>query len=902
MADAGLRILAFTAFVTCFAAAGRLNPTSTVLADEASSVATDSAIGDPSSGLTRARGGLMALYDFSAADGSIIKDRAGVEPPIDLRIADEQAVRREEGTLRIVSPTLISSENPATRIIEAVRRTGEFTVEAWIEPAETDQSGPARIVTLSRDGSQRNFTLGQEGARFDVRFRTTGTSTNGIPSLAAQENSVETKLTHIVYTRDRAGRARVYLGGKQNAQQMVSGATTSWDESYRLALANELSNDRSWLGTYHLVAVYGRSLRLEEVQRHFRAGPDAKTESEAVAKAEQQARFFETKIAAIFSRHCLECHDSVNREGELDLSRKAAALAGGASGAVLVAGEPSESLLWEYVKNDDMPADRPPLSKDEKAALREWIESGATWSLAVIDPAIYAHDQRTPAIWLQRLTLDEYIATVRGAVGVDIAEDARRLLPADMRADGFSNTAYNLNIDLGHVEAYAELAGIIVGRMEVKEFAARFSKKRRLEDDEMRDLIAKMGKWILRGPLAEHEVVTYRGISTTVASAGGDFDEAVSFILEAMLQSPRFIYRVENQRGDGTAWPASDYELASRLSYILWGAPPDQELMDAADKGRLQDRAFLETQVERMLDDPRAVERSAQFVYQWLDLARLENLRPNPERFPTWNADLAADMQAETLEFFKEVAWRRKRPLSELLNAQVTYATPRLADHYGLKLDGAAAADGEPSRIDVSDVPSRGGLLTHGSVLTVGGDEASMVARGLFVLKDLLRGSVKDPPPCVDTSPVPTKEGLTQRGIAEQRIANTNCGGCHVKFEPLAFGLEKFDGVGAYHQRDEHGNPLRDDGELLIPGQEQPIEYQSSAELMDRLAASDRVRECLTWKVAQFALGRPPVAEDARTLNAIHQQAQAGGGTYASLITAIVTSDLVQATKTEAAE
>ena len=175
-----------------------------------------------------------------------------------------------------------------------------------------------------------------------------------------------------------------------------------------------------------------------------------------------------------------------------------------------------------------------------------------------------------------------------------------------------------------------------------------------------------------------------------------------------------------------------------------------------------------------------------------------------------------------------------------------------------------------------------------------------MVTRGLFVLSDLLRSGVKDPPPCVDTTPVPSQSGKTQRGIAEERIANKACGGCHAKFEPLAYGLEKFDGLGAYHEKDKHGNRLRDDGEILFPGTAKSVPYGSSAELMDLLAGSERVQQCLTWKVAQFALGRPLGSADSRDLDKVHQGAKEGGGTYASLMRAIIKSDLVQKTQTEA--
>ena len=185
-----------------------------------------------------------------------------------------------------------------------------------------------------------------------------------------------------------------------------------------------------------------------------------------------------------------------------------------------------------------------------------------------------------------------------------------------------------------------------------------------------------------------------------------------------------------------------------------------------------------------MLDDPRAIGQSERFFSDWLNLARLDNLQPHRDKFPSWNAELARDMQDESIAFFHDVIWKQKRPLSELLNANVTYATPRLAKHYGLPPEAAdiANSDGALVRFDLSNTASRGGMLTQGSLLTVGGDEASMVTRGLLVMHELLRGVVKDPPPCVDTTPVPTKPGLSQRMIAEERIANETCGGCHGRF------------------------------------------------------------------------------------------------------------------------
>ncbi len=839
----------------------------------------------------RVERGLIVLYDFSKESGLTIHDRAGRGAPLDLTIEDGSG-RVVQGALVIEAASSIVSAQPAVKFLEAVKKSNELSVEAWLKPVNGSQAGPARILTISADTGQRNLTLGQEQDAYDVRLRATGSDRNGMPSTTTPKKLAESKLTHVVYTRDAQGTATIFVDGKQVTQKSVGGNLGNWDATYRLALANELSKDRPWLGELHLVALYDRALTAAEVQQNFAARV-------LVAGASSPSpATFDSRIAPLFAKHCLECHDSAIKKGGLDLSRKQAALAGGESGPAIAPGTAKGSLLWEAVAADDMPKGRAPLSAEEKTALRKWLEAGAAWPQDVIDPANYVHGGQVTQVWVQRLTVQEYIETVRATVGVDIAKEARELLPPDLRADGFSNTAYNLNVDLKHVEAYGRLAKLSVERMDVLKFAARFSKSQLLStDDTMRDHVAAMGQFLLRGPLDRHEIDSYSGIATTVASAGGDFKTAMSYIIEAMLQSPRFVYRIEDQRGDGTRRAVTPFELATRVSYIIWGGPPDAELLRAAEKNELADQLKLAFQVQRMLMDPRAIARSKQFVSQWLDLERLQNLQPNAEKFPAWNAALATDMHDETLEFFEDVVWKQQRPLSDLLNAQVTYATPRLAKFYGLKPQGDSL-----SKYDLTDVPARGGLLTQGSVLTVGGDDASMVSRGLFVLQDLLRGTINAPPPCVNTTPPPTKAGLTQRGISEARIANEQCGVCHARFEPLAFGLERFDGIGGYHEQDEHGNPLRDDGAVLFPGEAEPIPYRTSAELMDLLAGSPRVRQSLTWKVTQFALGRPLVAADAPSVAAIHQSAQQGGGFYASLITAIVFSDLVQTKCTEKVE
>ena len=844
----------------------------------------------------RTGSGLQVLYDFSLSAGPVVKDRSGAGRPIDLVIGGPSAVRRSSGSLEVRSKTRIQSGKEASRLVESIRSSGSVSIEAWIRPSKTTLDGPARILTLSKDSTNRNFTLGQEKDRYVLRLRTTKTSSNGLPSVDSSNRSLTPSVTHVVYTRARGGLARIYINGKKNVEKNIGGSPSNWDGAYRLALADELSGGRPWLGTYYLVAVYNRDLSPAEVERNFKAGPGVEASPALAARQKLTAgeKLFDQHIAPLLSRHCLECHDASTKKGKLDLSVKGSAFSGGKNGKVIIPGKALGSSLWKLVENDKMPRKRPSLSKEEKRRLRDWIDSGAVWVGEELDPLAHTRDKRSGVTWLQRLTIDEYIETVRDSLGVDVAEEARKILPRDQRADGFSNTAYNLTVDLKHVESYAKLARIIVEKMDVVKFSTRFAKKQKLIDDDMRDLIAKMGRWILRGPLQEREVVSYRGISTTVASAGGNYRECVELIIEAMLQSPRFIYRVENQRGDGQLWPAGEYELASRLSYILWGSSPDQELLKAAAEGKLTDRKSLSSQVRRMLNDPRARKQSSRFIGEWLNLGRLDNMAPSRKLFPGWEQELAQDMRRETLAFFDDVVWEQRRPFWDLLNAQVTFATPRLAKHYGIEARGEGLV-----RYELASVPGRGGLLTQGSLLTIGGDEASMVTRGLFILTELLRSNVKDPPPGTDTTPVPARPGLTKRSISEKRVADDSCGGCHSKFEPLAFGLEKYDGLGSRHDRDEHGNPLREDGEISLPGSGKTIHYRTTEELMDLLAGSERVRETLAWKLAQFALGRPLLGSDRRILGEIYAAARKNGGSYQDLMTAIVLSDLVTSTRTE---
>lgn len=775
-------------------------------------------------------------------------------------------------------------------VVARIQETREFTVEVWCHPENLKQDGPARLFTFSRNTSERNLTVGQEGDHFEVRLRTTKTSGNGLPGIKTKRGTAKRELTHVAFTFTKNGEARIFLNGKEEARKTIAGDFSNWDSNHQIALGDEISGGRNWRGSVAAFSLHDRAFSESELRAWFEAGPTIPEDLKATPERERpelsrNEMLFETRVTTILTQHCLECHDSSTAEGDLDLSKK---LPSHLEDGILVAGKGKDSLLWESIENDDMPHDRPPLSDEEKAILVQWMDEGASWTTEFVDPAIYSRPAEVAPPRSARLTVTEYINSVRDLFGVDVEKEAREWIPADVRADGFSNTSYNLTVDLAHVEAFSKLAELIARELDAAAFAKRFYNKRDLTDKSMIALIEAMGLAVLRGPLEKEETAQYRGISTSVASAGGDFDEAIRYVVEAMVQSPRFLYRLESPRGKKRS-RISDFELASRMSYLLLGSGPDRELLRLAEGRRLHSEVILSQQTARLLRDDRAVDRSVDFVSDWLHLDRLSHMQPSPEKFPDWDSSLASAMREETIRYWNEVVWEKKRPLSRLLNADFSYLSPALAKHYGISLSGA---DDVLQRVDLKDHPERGGILTQGSILTVGGDEASMVTRGLFVLDDLLRGVIKDPPPCVSTVPVPSEPGKTQRMIAMERVASSDCGGCHSKFEPLAYGLEKFDGLGTFHEKDEHGNALRDDGAVLFPGDAEPVAYDTVSQLMDILAESDRVKETITWKLVQFAMGRPLNARDAGFVSEIHVEAIRGGGTYSAVMEAIVKSEL----------
>ncbi|NOX77094.1 MAG: LamG domain-containing protein, partial [Gammaproteobacteria bacterium] len=225
----------------------------------------------PGAQAARITTGQQVLYTFEEGSGSTVTDVSGTGTPLNLTIATPAAVSWVPGGLSINSSAVIASAGSANEVINAVQTSNALTIEAWLIPANTTQSGPARIVSLSQDLYARNFTLGQQQSAFDVRLRSTATSNNGTPSTGTA-GLVTTALTHVVYTRDAAGVAMIYINGTEQAGTTISGNLSNWDGGYRLALANELTGDRPWRGELHLVAIFDRALSAADISQNYSAG------------------------------------------------------------------------------------------------------------------------------------------------------------------------------------------------------------------------------------------------------------------------------------------------------------------------------------------------------------------------------------------------------------------------------------------------------------------------------------------------------------------------------------------------------------------------------------------------------------------------------------------------------
>lgn len=384
-----------------------------------------------------------------------------------------------------------------------------------------------------------------------------------------------------------------------------------------------------------------------------------------------------------------------------------------------------------------------------------------------------------------------------------------------------------------------------------------------------------------RRPLDPAEEMGLVDLWTQAQAQGESADGALRLVLRATLLSPKFFYRMRTSAdADADGW-LDDYVLASRLSYFLWSSMPDDRLLAMAADGRLATDEGLSEAVEFMLADPRASAMVDGFAEQWLSVRALAGYSPSTDAYPTFDADVRAAMAAESRMFFADF-FANGLPIAALIQPDFAYRNDRLAAHYGLP--GAFGPDFVEA--DFADRPYQG-ILNKAGLMTVlsHADHTSVVKRGKWVMENLLCVIPPPPPPGVDTKLEPLA-GKTQREVLELHQSKPECASCHVIMDPLGFGLEHYDPLGAWRD-DENGQPIDPSGTLPNG---KPF---SDGLVMQTLISSEPdFTRCVARKTFIYALGRGTTIADIEYIDGIIAGFASGQYRFADLVISLVTSDV----------
>lgn len=393
-----------------------------------------------------------------------------------------------------------------------------------------------------------------------------------------------------------------------------------------------------------------------------------------------------------------------------------------------------------------------------------------------------------------------------------------------------------------------------------------------------------------RRPVTDDDTAAYVRLYQQRRDAGDNLVRSLKVAISAVLISPQFLFRIEqdpdSNRADSTR-DLNDFELASRLSYFLWSTMPDEELFEIAKRRHLKQPDVLRSQIRRMLADPKRQTFVENFCGQWLQLRNLDILNPDKGLFPDFDASLRMSMRRETELFFESLI-HEDRSVLELLDADYTFANDRLAKHYGLPSTGSSGFQ----KVRLPD-DHRGGVLTQGSILTVTSNptRTSPVKRGKWILENILGAAPPPPPPMVE--PLDESSAAVSKGSLRERMelhrSKPGCASCHQRMDPLGFGFENFDAIGRWRTEDA-GFAIDSSGDL--PSGESfktPKEFRKIL-----LAHRDEFARCLTEKMLTYALGRGLEYYDKCAVDIIEAALKANDYRFSVLIESIVTSEPFQ--------
>ncbi|MFT7583358.1 MAG: hypothetical protein ACI9MR_005045 [Myxococcota bacterium] len=507
---------------------------------------------------------------------------------------------------------------------------------------------------------------------------------------------------------------------------------------------------------------------------------------------------------------------------------------------------------------------------------------------------------------LRRLTRTEFNNTVQDLTGTTTRPgDA---FPPEEEVLGFDNNASGRSVSQIHIERYMGAAEMLVAEMLSEQRVVLIPCDPTAIDPLIcaERVIERFGKLAFRRFLTDAERLDYRNWFEDLHEAKGlPFDEAIGMVLEAVLQSPHFLYRLElgvenDLDGDG-AIELTGFEIATRMSYFLWHSMPDDYLLGAAEIGLLDTAEGIRNEAFRLLRDDRAHDTVLHFHRQWLQLDELEGTFKDDDVFPGFDAvkDLLGQ---ETETFILKTIFEGPGDLRTLLTSPGTYTNATLDAFYAGSRDNAGATDNKAPAFEAEkglryveqDATKRAGIFTHGSIMATQAkpNQTSPVLRGKWVREQMLCHPLEPPPPFVDVTPPPLDPNLSTRDRFKEHSDNPACSGCHELMEPLGWTFEHYDAVGRWRDTENGGQPIDSSGEILFT-QDANGPLTDAVDMAYKLAESKQVHECYVYQWFRYAHGRDtaPTGADACTLWDLRDAFKSSNADVQTLLLAITQTD-----------
>ena len=625
---------------------------------------------------------------------------------------------------------------------------------------------------------------------------------------------------------------------------------------------------------------------------------------------------FADKVYPVLERaECRSCHNSNGvasgtrlRFPPSDASRNAIDAFGLRLSALINRATPASSVLLRKptLQMTHAGGERIRKGSEDEAALRQWVDYLAAMPETEIRAGLQRLDAGTAvgrrATALRRLTHTQYNNTVRDLLG-DFTRPADQF-PQEDYLNGFTNQVEGQSIPPLLAEAYTTAAEKLAAN------AFRHGDTNKLipckaaasSDSVCRDkFINAFGRRAFRRPLLPAETKKYAALFSDPSLAKLDFNGRAKLVVEAMLQSPAFLFHLED--GPSAKWP--HYRVASRLSYFLWDTMPDERLFEAAETGELKDNEGIRRVATWMLERPQAKRALESFLAQWMRFDRVLGSARSVRRYPDFGPSLLSAMTQETRHLFNHLVWNDKN-FMEFFNGDYTFVSARLAQLYGFN---APVQDFDMVKYPPSS--KRSGVLGHASILTQTGSptETSPTARGLFIREHFLCQNVPPPPPGVDTT-LPALNGEKPMTTAQRlavHLTNPSCAGCHNLVDPIGVGLEGFDNIGRGREKVEVTIQLQRDSVTNVTREPQKFEllldtngfiqgipdskFSNAAQLGTILAESPVCQKCVVKQVFRYAVGRHETEADDRELDALYQTFKGSQFRFRTLLLALLTSD-----------